>query len=87
MVQGIKAARQQNRRTAVRRPALRNSGLASQGGWVTAGSHLLGDVPAPRAALQHVASPVISALLSRLCAQPLGLAERPRRPSPSHSVW
>jgi len=80
----------QNRRTAVRGRALRNSGLASQGGWVTVGSHLpslLGDVHARRAALQHVASLVIFALLSWLCAQPLGLAERPRRPSPSHSVW
>jgi hypothetical protein len=54
---------------------------------VTAGSHLLlGDVHAPHAALQHVASLVISVLLSWLCVQPLGLAERPRRLSPSHSV-
>ena len=55
---------------------------------MTAGSHLLlGDAHAPRAALQHVVSLVISALLSRLCAQPLDLVERPRRLSPSHSVW
>jgi hypothetical protein len=90
MVQGMyrSCEKRQNRRTAVRRRALRNSGLASQGGSVTAGSHLLlGDVHAPRAAPQLVASLVISALLSWLCARPPGLAERPRRLSPSHSVW
>lgn len=85
-----KAARQTEtgKRTAVQSRALRNSGLANQGGSVTAGSHLLlGDVHEPRAALQHVASLVISALPSRLCVRPPGLAERPRRLSPSHSVW
>lgn len=55
---------------------------------MTAGSRLLlGDVHAPRAGLQHVAFLVISALLSWLCAQPPGLAERLRCLSPSHSVW
>lgn len=76
-------------RTAVRGRALRNSDLASQGGWATAAESplLLGDVHARRAALQHVVSLVISALLSWLCARPLGPAERLRHLSPSHSVW
>ncbi len=77
-----------DQRTAVQGRVPRNSGRASRGGWVTVGSHLLlEDVHGLRAALQHVASLVISALLSQLCVGPPGLAERPRHLSPSHSGW
>ena len=82
------AVGEQDQRTAVRGPALRNSGLANQGGWVTRMGYLLfGSVDAPRAALQHVASLVIFALRSQLSVQPPDPAVPPRRLSPSHSGW
>ena len=88
MSQSVIAVGEQDRRTAVLGPALRNSGLANQGGWVTQRGYLLfGSVGGLRAAQQPVASLVIFALRSQLCVQPPDLVVPPRHLSPSHSGW
>ena len=79
---------QRDERTDARGPTIRNSGLANQGEWEIPRCHLLlGDVGAPRAAPQHVASLVIFAVLSQLSERPPGPAVPPQHLSPSHSGW
>ena len=79
---------QWDERTDARGPTTRSSGLANRGEWVIPRCHLLlGDVGAPHAAPQRVASLVTFAPLSQLSERPPDPAAPPRRLSPSHSGW